>query len=288
MNLFRRTASPSQASTARNPQRQGAGPATAGRRSDAAREPVRYAVGDIHGRADLLGPLLRLIEADIASSDGPPPLLVFLGDYVDRGADSSGVIDILLSGAPRGAECVFLKGNHEAAMMDFILGKPGSRAWLSHGGLDTLVSYGVEPPFLGAGDEQVQAARRALLEAIPFEHHRFLGGLRDFYCAGPFLFAHAGMNPERSLVDQTERDLLWIREPFLSDRKPLPYRVVHGHTPVAEPHVDDRRIGVDTGAYATGILTAARLSGDAVTFLKVSAAELSASAMPMQSFSMRG
>lgn len=286
MNAFRRTSGPGRAPpapAARTSRDAASAPAAGGR---PAHEPVRYAVGDIHGRADLLEPLLALIEADIAQTGAHEPVVVFLGDYVDRGPNSREVIDLLLSGRPQGAECIFLKGNHEAAMMDFVLGRPGARAWLSHGGLDTLVSYGVEPPFLGADDEQVQAARRALLEAIPLAHHRFLGGLRDFFCAGPYLFAHAGMDPAKPLVDQTERDLLWTREPFLSDRKPLPYRVVHGHTPVPEPHVDARRIGVDTGAYATGVLTAARLAGG-VSFLRVSAADFTGSASTIQSFGAR-
>ncbi|MBL8544355.1 MAG: serine/threonine protein phosphatase [Hyphomonadaceae bacterium] len=230
-------------------------------------EGVVYAVGDIHGRADLLARMFELLEADMRKSRGPA-CVVFLGDYVDRGPDSAEVIDLLLLGRPEGARLRFLKGNHEAAMLSFLTDPAAGRAWLQHGGLETLASYQVSPlPSLGAAPSEVEAAGKALQQKLPQSHRAFLSGLERFVLIGDYLFAHAGVDPAKSLAGQDDRDLLWIRRRFLDDQRRWEHCVVHGHTPHDQPFADARRIGVDTGAYFSGVLTAARLEGEQVDFI---------------------
>lgn len=227
-----------------------------------------YAVGDVHGRADLLTRLIDSLLADVAKGgfEGRP-ILVFLGDYIDRGFQSKDVIDILLSERLSSFETYFLKGNHEAAMLQF-LGDPsiGPR-WVEFGGAETLVSYGVRPPRTRTSMEQWQDASEALHAAVPPEHLHFLTNLDLSVRIGDYVFVHAGVRPGVALDQQTEYDLLWIREEFLSDRRPLGAVIVHGHTPAQQPHRDSRRIGLDTGAYLSGRLTAARFEHDAVEFI---------------------
>lgn len=227
-----------------------------------------YAVGDIHGRADLLSRLVDDLRADVAKGgfEGRP-ILVFLGDYIDRGFQSKEVIDILLSERLSLFETYFLKGNHEAAMLQF-LGDPsiGPR-WAEFGGAETLVSYGVRPPRNRTSMEQWEEASEALHAAVPSEHLHFLTNLDLSVRIGDYVFVHAGVRPGVALDQQTEYDLLWIREEFLADRRPLGAVIVHGHTPAQRPHRDSRRIGLDTGAYLSGRLTAARFEHDAVEFI---------------------
>ncbi len=227
-----------------------------------------YAVGDVHGRADLLARLIDSLLADVGKGgfEGRP-ILVFLGDYVDRGFQSKDVIDILLSERLSSFETYFLKGNHEAAMLQF-LGDPsiGPR-WVEFGGAETLVSYGVRPPRTRTSMEQWQEASEALHAAVPPEHLHFLTNLDLSVRIGDYVFVHAGVRPGVALDQQTEYDLLWIREEFLGDRRPLGAVIVHGHTPAQQPHRDSRRIGLDTGAYLSGRLTAARFEHDTVEFI---------------------
>lgn len=230
---------------------------------------VGFAVGDIHGRADLLERMLERLETEARAVPSLRPVVVFLGDYIDRGPASRACLDLLLSGRPSGFERIFLMGNHEASMLAFLRGDPAARAWLSHGGMDTLVSYGVAPPPLGAQDGQIREAAEALRNAVPPAHLAFLGGLDLHHARGGYLFVHAGVDPDKPLEAQTERECLWIRSPFLDSRRRLPFRVVHGHTPVAAPFIDKRRIDVDTGAYASGVLSAVRLEGDSATTFSV-------------------
>lgn len=227
-----------------------------------------YAIGDIHGRADLLVRLLEDLRQDAAEGDfDGRPILIFLGDYIDRGFQSRDVIDVLLSEQLSPFETYFLKGNHEAAMLQF-LGDPsiGPR-WAEFGGAETLVSYGVRPPRTRTSVDDWARASDELGKVLPPEHLHFLRNLDLSVQIGDYVFVHAGVRPGVPLDQQSEYDLLWIREEFLGDRKPLGAVIVHGHTPTSAPHRDSRRVGIDTGAYLSGRLTAARFEQDKVEFL---------------------
>lgn len=229
---------------------------------------VVVAIGDIHGRADLLARLLQEISLDPAVGAGAATL-VFVGDYVDRGPDSRGVVDQLLSLRGRGlGEVVFLRGNHDRMLLDFLADPATGSGWMSVGGGATLTSYGLAPPGPSAEPAAWAQTAQAFAQALPPAHRVFLEGLRLFYRAGDYVFVHAGVRPGRALEEQTARDLLWIRQGFLNDRRALPWTVVHGHTPSESVHADLRRIGIDTGAYATGVLTALRLEGAARELLQ--------------------
>jgi serine/threonine protein phosphatase 1 len=227
-----------------------------------------YAVGDIHGRADLLIRLIQILREDIAREgfEGRP-ILVFLGDYIDRGFQSKDVIDVLLGDTLSPFETYFLKGNHEAAMLQFLTDPNIGPRWSEFGGAETLVSYGVRPPRTRTSMDQWAQASEELNAVLPSEHLHFLSNLDLSVRIGDYVFVHAGVRPGVPLDQQTEYDLLWIREEFLADRRPLGAVIVHGHTPAAAPHRDSRRIGLDTGAYLSGKLTAARFEHDTVEFI---------------------
>lgn len=219
-----------------------------------------YAVGDIHGETALLDRMVDLIRAD--AGDHPPSriVLVFLGDYIDRGPDSRGVLDRLTGNPLPGANLRFLLGNHEAVMLDFLSGGVGGAEWLRFGGVETLASYGIAAA--GAPTPVRLAQLRDELEAkLPPQHLHFLRGLENSCVTGDYAFVHAGIRPGRPLDAQIPEDLLWIREPFLSDPRPHGHVIVHGHTVTPQPDLHPNRIGLDTGAYATGVLTALRLMG---------------------------
>jgi serine/threonine protein phosphatase 1 len=223
-----------------------------------------YAIGDVHGRFDVLQPLLRDIAADaLATRPSERPLLVFLGDYVDRGPESRSVVDAVLGLAADGAfEVVALKGNHEEALLQF-LDEPGFAAtWMELGGSATLVSYGVQPAALRTDAEAWAKARDAFDVALPGEHRGFYRTLELMRVVGDYAFVHAGVRPGVALEDQCERDLLWIRNEFLGAPGPHGKVIVHGHTPTEEPQLLAHRLGLDTGAYATGVLSAVRLLGE--------------------------
>lgn len=234
---------------------------------------VGFAVGDIHGRADLLEAMLVQLEqrAEAETRAGGAPVVVFLGDYVDRGPDSAPVLDLLLTGRPRGYERHYLRGNHEAMMRAFIDAPLENRAWMLQGGAETLMSYGVQPPSpRNAVDADWIAAAETLQRQVPEAHHAFLAGLQRYVALGDYAFVHAGIDAGRSLEEQTDDDLYWARDRFIASKRRFSHRVVHGHTPVDQPYADQRRIAVDTGAYASGTLTAVRLEGADVSFLSVS------------------
>lgn len=229
-----------------------------------------YAIGDVHGQVDLLAKLLQQISDDVAKAPvGTLTMLVMLGDYIDRGLGSREVIEALskLSGFP--TRLRFLKGNHEQAMLAFLADPGAGPVWVQHGGGETLASYGVKPPAPDAPGDLWEAARSALLNAIPDHHTRFLDELEHYVLIEPYLFVHAGVDPDKPLKDQTEQDLLWIRDRFLYSSRQLEYIIVHGHTPEQAPFRDERRIGIDTGAYITGVLTAVRLEADTAHFMQV-------------------
>jgi serine/threonine protein phosphatase 1 len=234
---------------------------------DPARAPAGrriYAIGDVHGRADLLDALLARIDADAGATR---PILVLLGDYVDRGGDARAVLERLIGLPADRYEIACLRGNHEAALLDFLERPETGPFWMQIGGGDTLVSYGVTPPPRGAGPQDFEAAHRAFVAALPPDHLSFLQALPVTARFGDYLFVHAGLRPGRDLAAQAEDDLLCIREPFLNGKGRWPFVIVHGHSPVERGYCDHRRIGVDTGAYATGRLCAVRLEREDVSFL---------------------
>jgi serine/threonine protein phosphatase 1 len=227
-----------------------------------------YAIGDIHGRLDLLDQLLRMIALDDAEQK---PLerrtLVFLGDYVDRGPDSAGVIDRLLTGLPETFEPIFLKGNHEEMLLQSLTESMMVSSWLANGGAQTLVSYGVLRDDYSGMSLRTADVGPALAAALPERHLAFLRQLKITATFGDYFFVHAGVLPGVALDSQEEEDCLFIREPFLSHRGSFGKIVVHGHTPVQEPEVRSNRIGIDTGGFFTGRLTALRLEGEYRGFL---------------------
>lgn len=233
-----------------------------------------YAVGDIHGRYDLLKTALGQIAADCArEAMGRVPMLVLLGDYVDRGPDSAKVLQALVWLQRRGEFALrLLKGNHEQGLLAFLEEPPRREAWLRVGGAETLLSYGVAPPPPGAGTQELISARDALLDQLPASHLQLLGELEPMAMVGDYAFVHAGVRPGRPLAAQTEADLLWIRQGFLDVAGPFDRVIVHGHTWLDDlPQVTEHRIGLDTGAYETGVLTMVRLDGAGVQLFQVRA-----------------
>ena len=222
-----------------------------------------YAIGDIHGAADALDALLKKIGKDAGGLE--KARLIFLGDYVDRGPDSKGVIERLVSLQKNYSDAVFLKGNHEAVMLDFLSDPEEALEWLDWGGDETLRSYGVR----GALTKSEEDLSAALTDALPENHREFLETLKLMHRAGDYLFVHAGVRPGVAIDDQDEEDLLWIRKQFHeapANRRPE-FTVVHGHHPTKKPVDAGWRVGVDTGACWSGVLTAVRLAGDKRKFI---------------------
>ena len=219
-----------------------------------------YVVGDIHGRLDLLEELLAKIHADLQHRAAPKALLVFVGDLIDRGPSSAQVVERLRTYRRHGIRPVFILGNHEEVLLRIIDGDRSLiSSWLQFGGLQCLESYGVDPASLrGRGSAELVDAVRA---AVPSEHVEFLRGFVDSCRFGDYLFVHAGIRPGVALEQQRQSDLRWIREPFLFDETDHGFVVVHGHT--ISPKVEERpnRIGIDTGAYRSGVLTALVIEG---------------------------
>ena len=216
-----------------------------------------YAIGDIHGRADLLERLHALIEADMQT--GPERrVIVYLGDYVDRGPDSSAVIERLCRQRLPEAEVVALLGNHEAMMLEFLDAPFGAPLWLANGGDATLRSYHVRVPH---SSDEFLLAQRALRGALPRHHLHFLQGLQIQARFGDYLFVHAGIKPGLPLDRQSREQMIWIRDVFLDSEADHGAVVVHGHTIVDDVEWRPDRIGIDTGAYCTGVLTALALEG---------------------------
>lgn len=224
-----------------------------------------YAVGDVHGCYDLMKALLASIAADSAGrARGRRPILIFLGDYVDRGPDSAKVVEALIWLKRRpDLEVRLLKGNHEQAMLAFLDAPEANAAWLRWGGAETLAAYGVAPPEPATADPlALSRARDELLARMPAGHLRLLQRLELMVAVGDYAFVHAGVRPGAPLGQQTEQDLLWIREGFLDFDGPLEKVIVHGHTWLDEqPRFSEHRLALDTGAYRTGVLTALRLDG---------------------------
>ena len=223
-----------------------------------------YAIGDIHGRLDLLDQMIDKISRDM-DEHGGKGLTVTLGDYVDRGTDSRGVVQ-RLAHSPFATPYVALKGNHETLFEMFLRDPAFGPDWRRLGGLQTLNSYGVPVASLMVG-KGYEAAAEQLQARVPPGHFEFLRSLNTSLDVGRYFLCHAGIRPGVPFERQSEQDLLWIREEFLNSRMDFGKIVVHGHTPVEEPEVLPNRINVDTGAFATGRLTCAVLEGRRHRFL---------------------
>lgn len=226
-----------------------------------------YAVGDIHGRLDLLDEMLSMIEADIAERPKAKNVIVFLGDLIDRGPQSAEVVERLRLYSSGDARTVFLMGNHEEVMLRVLDGDGALlRDWLKFGGAECVRSYGIDPAELDSMDPHRAVDR--LKSAIPQEHVDFVRSFADTLSFGSYVFVHAGIRPGVPLADQAQKDLRWIRSPFLDDPRDHGFIVVHGHT--ISPQIDEcgNRIGLDTGAYQSGVLTAMGIEGTRRWFLR--------------------
>lgn len=228
-----------------------------------------YAVGDVHGRSDLLRQLIGHIRNDLADFAGTIQV-VFIGDYIDRGPDSAGVMDMLMRDIPSAWNAVFLRGNHEEALGDFLAEPRRHAFWLSWGGTQALESYGI--PAYGLGGLRAPEALAAELRFALEErgHMPFLEKLELYHTIGGYAFVHAGVRAGIPLEKQLRSDILFIREDFMGRPHGLPYRVIFGHTILPTPLVENDRIGIDTGAFQSGVLTCAVLEGSSVRFLQTS------------------
>ena len=240
-----------------------------------------YAIGDVHGQLALLEALHEVIREDLAAGAPARVVVVYVGDYVDRGGESRAVLDLLATDGRdafgQEVECVHLLGNHEDMMLQALdpaqagtgYGDGMMASWLRNGGLATVASYGVMPdtalPFPG----MAARIRQGMAEALPASHRALLDRLVLQHREGGYLFVHAGIRPGVPFERQSRDDLLWIREEFLEDRTAHPAVIVHGHTPTRTAELLDNRIGIDTGAFATGRLTAVALEGTERRVLQV-------------------
>lgn len=227
-----------------------------------------YAVGDVHGRLDLLARLYDLIVADAAAAGARRNVIVHLGDYVDRGPDSRGVIELLMRPPLPNFEHVHLLGNHEDYLLQFLSNAALGPHWCSYGGVETMTSYGVPAPSFAARNADFETARLTLAHKIPATHVAFMRKLKLTHAEGDYFFVHAGVKPGVALAAQQAEDLLWIRDEFLDCDDDFGACVVHGHTIVAAPEERHNRIGIDTGAFATGRLTALVLDDTGRKFIQ--------------------
>jgi serine/threonine protein phosphatase 1 len=218
-----------------------------------------YVVGDIHGRLDLFEPMIHAIEGDIAQAGAAEPRVVLLGDLVDRGPDSAGVL-----ARTRAWQHVrnvrVLAGNHEDMFLKSFERPEALRHFLKHGGRETLQSYGVSTKAMRSAS--IEDLFAALPQFVPAADREYIASFEEMIVAGDYAFVHAGIDPERPITEQKRTDLLWIRERFLEHDGPLPKVIVHGHT-ISDQVMDcGNRIGIDTGAFRSGVLTALVLEGD--------------------------
>lgn len=232
---------------------------------------VLYAVGDIHGRADLLRDLLDRIHRDLASlALSTKPILLFVGDYIDRGPDSRGVIDAIIAEQRRDVfRMICLRGNHDAYLLDFLENGETGPVWMNVGGAATLLSYGVAPPRLRTDMAAWREAATDLRAAMPQDHLDLLAATSLMASFRDYVFVHAGVRPGVPLDSQVEEDVMTIRGKFLAADNPAAGKVVvFGHTPFEQPYVRRHKIGIDTGAYSSGMLTALRIFEDEVDFIR--------------------
>jgi serine/threonine protein phosphatase 1 len=227
---------------------------------------VAYAIGDIHGCLAQLTRLEELIRSDSARFPGRK-LMILLGDYVDRGPDSSGVVSHLVTPPPPGFERVCLAGNHELLMLDYLDGRIQLETWLVLGGRSTLYSYGVDPDHVFRLFANPKDAGRHIRQSIPAAHIRFLRELPVLAASKHHIFVHAGLRPGIALEDQSDDDLTTVRDVFVRSPRFERRWIVHGHTRVASAQAADGRISIDTGVFETGRLTAVRLVGTKGKFI---------------------
>jgi Calcineurin-like phosphoesterase len=219
-----------------------------------------YVIGDIHGRLDLLKNVHGMIDDDRRDFGDSQAVEIYLGDYIDRGPHSADVLSALVDRS-RDVYTVFLRGNHEQFMLDFLEGEDCLSEWKPVGALPTLLSYGL-PPKLLSGEVSEQHIRGALMDNLPAEHIDFLAETGSYCAVEAYLMVHAGIRPGVKLEDQQAADLFGIRHDFLEFEGDLGRVVVHGHTPVIEPDFRPNRINIDTGAFATNRLTCLRIGED--------------------------
>lgn len=227
-----------------------------------------YAVGDVHGCLGQLERLLKLIKLDLHQTPIKKHYLVFVGDYVDRGPDSAGVIECLVNLQATTRRVICLMGNHEEKFLGF-LADPQQLApgFFAYGGIETSQSYGVTDDQMVNPVANAQAIRQLLIDKIPSSHLRFLRKLKMSFSIGDYFFCHAGIRPGIALEKQSAHDLRWIRHEFLNHAGLHEKIIVHGHTPGSEPEVLANRINVDTECYASGVLTCLVLEGQGQRFL---------------------
>ena len=231
-----------------------------------------YAIGDIHGRADLLVQLHRQILDDAANAPvGTKKTIVYLGDYVDRGLDSKGVIDRFLTTPLADFETIHLKGNHEDVLLCFLEDISIGPDWFAIGGDATVLSYGVRIPAGLSSAQRFEYVWKDFRARIPPEHVSFLSGLQLMHQIGDYVFVHAGIKPGVPLEQQSPNDLIWIRGEFLRSKQDHEKVVIHGHRPTERPDIQNHRIGIDTGAFATNVLTCIVLEGATQRFLSTAA-----------------
>ena len=226
-----------------------------------------YAVGDIHGRADLLGRLHDLIKADAAPFHDRRLAIIYLGDYIDRGPSSREVLDTLLTSSLPGFHTIHLKGNHEDLALRFLDDARTGPHWIRVGGDATLMSYGAADGPRQSGTVDFATIQKNFHGQLPPAHLEFLRDLGSFHVEGDYMFVHAGVRPGRPMEDQEDTDMIWIRGEFLQSTDDHGRIVVHGHSIIHEPEIRPNRIAIDTGAYATGRLTCLVLDGDERSFL---------------------
>ena len=225
-----------------------------------------YAIGDVHGRLDLLQEMHRRIQAE---NDKTPPfdwVIVHLGDYVDRGPDSKGVLDLLVSAQKKTHRMLAIAGNHDIGFLEFLATGAPNGIFAYNGGRQTALSYGVSIDFSDL--RSIAVGREALLRAIPSTHVEFLRGLKLSMVFGDFFFCHAGIRPGIDLDKQDSEDLVWIRQQFLDEPRLYSKVIIHGHTPVTDVEIRPNRINLDTGAVFSGRLSALAIDAENKFFLE--------------------
>ena len=227
-----------------------------------------YAIGDIHGCPDLLAELLAMIAEDRARHDAARCKIVFLGDYIDRGEDSRAVLDLLSADPLDGFETIYLVGNHEDYLWRFLDDTSIGPTWLKYGGVPTFASYGIAVSPGESDAATLHRLQQELRRAVPARHLAFLRALQTYHLEGNYLFVHAGIRPDIPLAAQTRKDFTFSREGFVDTEHDHGHMVVHGHTIEATPQFRGNRIGIDTGAYLSGVLTCLVLQGAAQAVLQ--------------------
>lgn len=217
-----------------------------------------YAIGDVHGRRDLLEKLLGQIDAQIAEQQ-QDWRIILLGDYVDRGPDSKGVLDLIVRRKAADGRFIALAGNHDAGMLDFLMDPEKESLFAVFGGRETAASYGVRADF--SSEISTLGTRDGLMRALPDSHMELLESLPRSVEFGDFFFCHAGIRPDVPLERQNPEDLIWIRSAFLNHFHLHPKVIVHGHTPDEDVEILPNRVNLDTGAYKSGRLSALLING---------------------------